>query len=88
MKFRKKPITISAMQWDGTVESIDKINSRFGQDVKYYDDEDGVYVSCLTLEGELTVSPNDWIIKGIKGEVYPCKPDIFSATYEPAEEEN
>ena len=88
MKFRKKPITISAMQWDGTVESIDKINSRFGQDVKYYDDEDGVYVSCLTLEGELTVSPNDWIIKGIKGEVYPCKPDIFSATYEPVEEEN
>ena len=39
-----------------------------------------------TLEGDLTVSPDDWIIQGVKGEIYPCKPDIFAATYEPAEE--
>ena len=38
-----------------------------------------------TLEGELTVSPGDWIIRGVKGELYPCKPDIFAATYEPAD---
>lgn len=88
MKFRKKPIVIEAIQWNGSVESIDKINSRFGADVKYYADTGGVYVSCITLEGPLTVSPNDWIIKGIKGEIYPCKPDIFAATYEPVEEEN
>jgi len=37
-----------------------------------------------TLEGELRVSPGDWIITGVKGEKYPCKPDIFEATYEPA----
>mgnify|MGYP001564777940 CR=1 FL=1 len=39
-----------------------------------------------TLEGELTVSLDDWIIKGVKGEIYPCKPDIFEATYEPVQE--
>lgn len=46
---------------------------------------------CLdvkTLEGMVTAIPNDWIIKGIKGEFYPCKPDIFEATYEPVAEEN
>ena len=88
MKFRKKPVVVEAMQWDGSVESIDEINSKFGKDVEYYAYEDGVYASCITLEDDLTVSPNDWIIKGIKGEVYPCKPDIFAATYEQVEEEN
>lgn len=39
----------------------------------------------VTLEGAMTASPGDWIILGVKGEVYPCKPDIFEATYEPAE---
>ena len=41
-------------------------------------------VVITTLEGEMTASPGDWIIKGVKGEFYPCKPDIFEATYEPA----
>lgn len=40
-----------------------------------------------TLEGPLTVSPGDWIIQGVKGELYPCKPDIFATTYEPVEEQ-
>ena len=84
MKFRKKPVIISAMQWDGSLESIDKINSRFGDDVEYHVDDDEIHVYCHTLEGQLGVSKNDWIIKGIKGEVYPCKPDIFDATYVPA----
>ena len=88
MKFRKKPVIIEAMQWDGTIESIEKIYNRFGCDIEYFEDDDGIYVSCITLEGELSVSPNDWIIKGIKGEVYPCKPDIFQATYEPVTEES
>lgn len=42
---------------------------------------DKIYIA--TLEGTMTVSPGDWIIKGIQGELYPCKPDIFAATYEP-----
>lgn len=41
-----------------------------------------------TLEGGHIVCPGDWIIKGIKGEYYPCKPDIFRQTYEPVEDEN
>jgi hypothetical protein len=40
-------------------------------------------VVIATLEGDMTASPGDWIIKGVKGEFYPCKPDIFEATYEP-----
>lgn len=88
MKFRKKPVIISAMQWDGSVESIQAIQNTFGLDVEYCADANGITVYCNTLEGELNVSSNDWIIKGIKGEVYPCKPDIFAATYEPVEEEN
>jgi len=40
-----------------------------------------------TLEGDMTAQPGDWIITGVKGEKYPCKPDIFDATYEPAETE-
>jgi hypothetical protein len=39
-----------------------------------------------TLEGDMMVSENDWVIKGVKGELYPCKPDIFEMTYEPVEE--
>lgn len=44
---------------------------------------DKLYIA--TLEGDMTVSAGDWIIRGVKGELYPCKPDIFAATYEPAE---
>jgi hypothetical protein len=55
-------------------------NSGFG----YAAESDGPFW-IKTLEGELTVSPNDWIIKGVKGEFYPCKPDVFTASYEPAE---
>ena len=88
MKFRKKPVVIEAIQWDGTIESIEKIYNRFGPDIEYFEDDDGIYVSCITLESELSVSPNDWIIKGIKGELYPRKPDIFEELYEPVTEEN
>ena len=46
-----------------------------------------VQVEIKTLEGTMIANPNDWIITGVKGEKYPCKPDIFEATYEPASEE-
>ena len=88
MKFRKKPVVIEAMQWDGSVESIQAIQNTFGFDVEYYVDDDEITVYCITLEGELNVSPNDWIIKGINGELYPRKPDIFEELYEPVTEEN
>ena len=70
-KFRKKPIVITAEQF-------------FADALSW---PDGVTSSrtIVTLEGEHIVSEGDWIITGIKGEKYPCKPDIFEATYEPAE---
>lgn len=82
-KFQKKPIVIEAMPYDGTYQSGNAIlewaDSTVGR-------SDLVNLSIKTLEGKLTVSPGDWVIKGIAGEFYPCKPDIFRETYEPVEE--
>lgn len=76
MKFRKKPVVIEAEQFH--------VNTLQGwpQGV-YRDGENRFFID--TLEGPLHVSDEDWIITGIKGERYPCKPDIFKATYEPVE---
>ena len=78
-KFRKKPVVIEATQWfkDGDHPAVRP--SRFTQVTKRVGVID-------TLEGEMTVTPGDWIITGVKGEHYPCKPDIFEATYEKVEE--
>ena len=79
MKFRKKPVVIEATQWfkDGDHPAVRL--SRFAQ-------VSGRVGVIDTLEGEMTVTPGDWIITGVKGEHYPCKPDIFEATYERVEE--
>lgn len=89
--FRKKPVAIQAMQWDGTAEGaipiIDWIlTGRHA--ARYHDKTDDVpnartEIAIDTLEGTITASPGDWIIRGVKGEFYPCKPDIFEASYEP-----
>lgn len=71
MKFRKKPVVIDAVQWFPGV-TVDGVNVDYRNDV----------ASIATLEGEMIVSPGDWIITGVKGEKYPCKPDIFEMTYE------
>lgn len=86
MRFRKKPVIVEAIRWTGPDDDpglADFIpgnlwcHNSFGE-------------PCIkTLESGLgfhIVSPGDWIIKGVKGEFYPCKPDIFAATYEPVEE--
>jgi hypothetical protein len=82
MKFRKKPVVIEAFQW-----MID-------QAPQWWRTTPGITVNVYTrsafiptLEGLHEAKVGDWIIKGIKGELYPCKPDIFWATYEKAEEE-
>lgn len=69
-KFRKKPVVIEAFQWFISADD---------RNVVLHDDL-GPYIA--TLEGPMRVSPGDWIITGVKGERYPCKPDIFEATYE------
>jgi hypothetical protein len=81
MKFRKKPIVIEAMCWEGTDDSALRIDDWSNGNAGRVSDEQ---LSITTLEGEMTASVGDWIIKGVKGEFYPCKPDIFAATYEPA----
>ncbi len=81
-KYRKKPIVIEAIQFIGTSESFDEIK-KWSKGNLYYDyqhNPDNVYIE--TLEGHLYVTINDFIIKGIAGEFYPCKPDIFEKTYE------
>lgn len=80
MKFRKKPVVIEATQW---FEHGDHPAVIMG-----YSPVGHPYDSCWivkTLEGYMRVTPGDWIITGVKGEHYPCKPDIFSMTYEPVD---
>ncbi|HBA72229.1 MAG TPA: hypothetical protein DCZ63_08595 [Geobacter sp.] len=74
--YRKKPVVIEALQFDGNFNEIEKF---VGGDAEFRQGE----LIVATLEGPLHASPKDYIIKGIKGEFYPCKPDIFEATYEP-----
>ena len=82
-KFRKKPVVIDAWQFDGSWSSASPIVQMHSGIT--WTDSDGGQLSIETLEGEMTASAGDWIIKGVKGEFYPCKPDIFAATYDPAD---
>lgn len=91
MKFRKKPIVIEAMQFNGASSGIEIqlwITRHEGKaTLQYVEGEDPLSllrITIDTLEGCMIAQPGDWIIKGVKGEFYPCKPDIFEATYEPA----
>ncbi len=81
MKFRKKPVVIEAIQWNGTEASFADIGEFMGGHYPYLDKDK---LLIITLEGTHFASIGDWIIKGIKGEFYPCKPDIFEQTYERA----
>lgn len=83
MKYIKKPVIIDAVQWTGdNFDEIEKLcafrvtEPRLDKTFKLF-----------TLEGNMYVMLNDWVIKGIKGECYPCKPDIFDLTYEKVEDD-
>jgi hypothetical protein len=82
MKYRKKPVVIDAVQWSGSHSSLTEISTLGG----VMEHPNGLDLTIDTLEGTMTANLDDWIIKGIKGELYPCKPDIFEATYEKVEE--
>lgn len=93
MKYRKKPVIIEAVQWTGL--NLQEIKDFVGDKLKYeiYDAArqagvapPAVDIKIDTLEGEHIASKGDYIIKGIKGEFYPCKPDIFAKTYELVED--
>jgi hypothetical protein len=79
-RFRKKPVVVEAVLYSGTDESIATISAFAGRVLRVNQGR----LTIETLEGDMTASVGDWIIKGVKGEFYPCKPDIFETTYEPA----
>ncbi|MCK9244677.1 MAG: hypothetical protein M0R06_03330 [Sphaerochaeta sp.] len=76
-KYRKKQVEIEAFQWNGERPLPHPLEGNWDNNPMTPDK-----VTIKTLEGRLEVSIGDWIIKGIKGEYYPCKPDIFELTYE------
>jgi hypothetical protein len=90
MKFRKKPVVIEAVRTKDSCRAAGKAWADLApwmreayEDGKLVFHTDGI--SIKTLEGTMEAGLEDWIIRGVKGELYPCKPDIFAATYEPVE---
>lgn len=81
IKFRKKPIVVEAIQWDGTPDRAQEIIEWSGGQVALSVSK--TLLEIFTLEGLHQAITGDWIIKGVQGEFYPCKPDIFEQTYEP-----
>ena len=86
MKYRKKPVVVEAVQFVDTEESITKLSELGLDPVRIdYADLDNPILKIETLEGMMIATEGDYIIKGVQGEFYPCKPDIFAETYEEAE---
>jgi hypothetical protein len=82
-KYRKKPVVIEAMRFTGEPHAILEWTGMHDALGSYVFWNDGKLI-IRTLEGDMTADAGDWIIRGVKGELYPCKPDIFAATYEAA----
>jgi len=82
-RYRKKPVVIEAIHVVAGIPLAD-ISEFVGESVEYANSE----IIIHTLEGDMRADLGDWIIKGVAGEFYPCKPDIFAQTYELAEEAN
>ena len=84
--FRKKPVEIEAFQLPPEGEMCsDEMLAFLGQSDRDMESQHDGSVIIHTLEGAMTASPGDWIIKGVQGEMYPCKPRIFAATYDRVE---
>lgn len=81
-RYRKKPVVVEAVQWDG--ENTNEV-LKFAPSSVSYSNLGGLHLKIHTLEGVMRAGVGWWIIKGVEGEFYPCKPDIFAATYEPEE---
>lgn len=80
MKYRKKPVVIDAIQYIGTDENKIELYHFMGRLTYYVDENEDLVIK--TLEGNMRANVGDYIIKGIHGEFYPCKPGIFEETYE------
>ena len=95
-KYRKRPVEVEAWQFKADGANLENRDAaifiaawcggRVDSEAKASDPTDVAYwITIPTLEGLMKARPGDWIIRGVKGEFYPCKPDIFEATYEPVE---
>lgn len=80
MRVRKKVIEVDAIQWDGT--NVDEIWDEFGAQDVYGPTDTTPDLVITTLEGPMHAPVGWWIIRGIEGELYPCKPSVFDASYE------
>ena len=88
MKYRKKPVVIEARKFD-SIDNLEELKEWCGGNIlKEYPFSVSENRSILieTLEGTMKAQLGDYIIKGVQGEFYPCKPEIFEATYEPVED--
>jgi hypothetical protein len=91
MQFRKKPIVIDAWPFHGNRTDVihsaipDWLRAAINEGRIYYQGGDAPYYTIETLEGTMRADVDDWIIRGVEGEIYPCKPSVFPASYEPVE---
>lgn len=89
-KYKKKPVVVEAMQFTGTKENLNLLMDFIDRDISVLrggaPHRKIINIIIETLEGNHMANIGDYIIKGVKGEHYPCKPDIFEMTYEPVEE--
>jgi len=83
-KFRKKPVVVDAWKYDGT-DDCESMLLGLSDRISVLSNIDGSHIEIETLEGTMIANVGDWIIKGVKNEFYPCKPDIFAVTYEAVE---
>lgn len=98
-RYTKQPVTIEAIQWDGTEPGSEPIIEwvkthggtaafdRIPVAASRYNTQYDLRIYINTLEGPMTANPGDYIIRGVKNEFYPCKPEIFAETYRPADTE-
>lgn len=87
-KYQKRPVEVEAVRWDGSDEALDAIYAMAGDARravvvrKHASGGAQRVLSIVTLEGEMVANEGDYVIRGVQGELYPCKPGIFEATYE------
>lgn len=88
-KFRKKPVVIEAVQFTRDALPLEAVPKWFSGALidgsMWFQGGAEPYLTVRTLEGEMRANLGDWIIRGVSGELYPCKPDIFAKTYEVAD---
>lgn len=86
-KFRKKPVVIEAVKFTGNIPRIEVFMGTAVKCLRALTNGHSVVNGLIiaTLEGDMRADIEDWIIKGVNGEFYPCKPDIFAKTYEPVD---